>query len=492
MSYVLAIDQSTSATKAILFDLEGKVIDRESREHRQIYPRPHWAEHDAEEIWRNVLTVTREIARRQSAKLNAAIALAITNQRETIVVIDRHTGEPLHHAIVWHCRRGAPLCEKLVAAGYDTMVHEKTGLKLDTYFSASKLRWLTEEHPSIRRQLENGQALLGTMDTYLIYRLTKGNVFATDPTNASRTLLYDTRRLHWDQELCELFHVPMRALPEVRESFARFGETDLEGILPIELPIHGVMGDSQASLFALGGYEVGSGKATFGSGTSILINVGDRLLHFDKNSVTALAWVRNGCPTYSLEGIINYSAASVAWLKDQLGLIEDAQQTESLARAVEDNAGVYLVPAFSGLSAPYWRSDARAAIFGMTSHTRKEHIVRAALEAIAYQIRDVLETMRVATPFIPRMLYVDGGPTRNRFLMQFTADITGYELRVSEVTESSARGAAMAALLGLGKFQSLAELSVHPSEGEIYLPEMPAEQAQQLYAGWQAAVKRVL
>lgn len=492
MSYVLAIDQSTSASKAVLFDSAARVVDRASREHRQIYPQPHWVEHDVEEIWNNVLAVTLEIARRQSEKLNSTIALAITNQRETIVVFDRRTGTPLHNAIVWQCRRGAPLCDRLDAAGHGTTVREKTGLKLDTYFSGSKLLWLTETFPNIRRQLEDGQAVVGTIDTYLIHRLTQGEVFATDPTNASRTLLYDVRRLDWSDELCELFNVPRHALPEVRESFDHFGKTSLEGLLPKELPICGVMGDSQASFFAQGCYDLGLGKATFGSGTSILINAGERFFPPDNNSLTAIAWVRDGRPTYALEGIINYSSATVAWLKDQLGLIHNAEQTESLARAVEDNAGVYLVPAFSGLSAPYWRSDARAAIVGMTSHTRKEHVVRAALESIAYQIRDVLEMMRETTDLTPRVLFVDGAPTRNRFLMQFTADITGLELRVAQVADSSARGAAMAAMLGMGLVNSFDELAVIRGELQIFRPEMPADRVQKLYTGWQAAVKRVL
>jgi glycerol kinase len=492
MTHVLAIDQSTSATKAVLFDATGRAVDIAVREHRQIFPQPGWVEHDAEEIWQNVLAVVRDIAARQPDKIKSAIALAITNQRETIVVFDRQTGRPLHNAIVWQCRRGAPICERLAVDGHAESVHSKTGLKLDTYFSASKLKWLADADASLHRKLEDGTALIGTIDAYLVYRLTEGAVFATDHTNASRTLLFDIRRLRWDEELCSIFGVPMHSLPEVRESFGSFGETCVGRVLPTKLPICGVMGDSQASLFAQGCFEPGTGKATFGSGTSVLINSGDRFEPSADQSVTALAWVRDGHPTYASEGLINYSSATVTWLKDQLGLIRTAAETEQLAEAVADNDGVYLVPSFAGLSAPYWKPEARAAIVGMTGSTRKEHIVRAALESIAYQIRDVLEMMRAHANVVPRMLYADGGPTRNRFLVQFTADITGAELRVADVAESSARGAALAAMLGTGAVHSLAELSELPRESKVYRRQTSAEKADALYAGWQQAVKRVL
>jgi glycerol kinase len=508
MTHILAIDQSTSATKAVLFDGVGHIVDRAAREHRQIYPQAGWVEHDADEIWQNLLTVVTELVLRQGDNLANAAGVAITNQRETFVVFDRRSGRPLHNAIVWQCRRGDSICSELRAAGLEGAISNKTGLKLDTYFSAPKLKWLIGEMAELANHVHRGEAVVGTMDSYLIYRLTEGAEFATDPTNASRTLLYDIRRQRWDEELCYTFDVPMRALAEVRESFSRFGETDFGGILLKKLPICGVMGDSQASLFAQRCYEPGMAKATFGSGTSVLLNVGDQFGSWDGQScpspvtdkivrptvgsVTALAWLRDGHPVYALEGIINYSSATIAWLKDQLGLISDVAETASLARAVENNGGVYFVPAFSGLSAPYWSPGARAAIVGMTAHTRKEHIVRAALEAIAYQIRDVLETMRSEAGVMPRVLYADGGPTRNEFLMQFTANITGLELLVSEVAESSAWGAAIAGLLGLSVVESLAGLAELPRETLSYKPKMDPAAACDLYSGWQAAVKRVL
>jgi glycerol kinase len=490
--YLLALDQSTSATKAILFDARGKVLDRASRDHKQIYPRPGWVEHDAAEIWQNVLAAVRELAGRNPGQFKQLAGLSITNQRETILVYDRITGCPLHNAIVWQCRRGDPICQTLRTQGHDDLVRGKTGLKIDTYFSASKLKWLIAEKPDLAAKLKSGDALIGTMDAYLIYRLTGGKVFATDFTNASRTLLFDIGKLRWDAELCALFDVPPRALPDVRESAAQFGDTDLGGILPKRVPIRGVMGDSQAALFAQRCFRPGMAKATFGTGTSVLLNVGGKFRTSKKGAVTALAWVWQGQPTYAYEGLINFSAATLEWLKNQLGLIQNVSEVEALATSIPDNGGVYLVPAFAGLSAPYWSPDARAAIVGMTAHTSKAHIVRAALESIAYQIRDVLEMMRTDAKLELQNLHADGGPTQNKFLMQFTADMTGAELKVSEVAESSAWGAAMSGLLGLGLCQSLDDLAALPHETKEFEPQMDAARATRLHQGWRAAVKRVL
>jgi len=492
MSLLLAIDQSTSATKAVLFDATGKVLDKSSLEHRQIYPQPGWVEHDADEIWYQTLASIRDVAKCNPARLSKLVGVSITNQRETIVVFDRRTGHPLHNAIVWQDRRGDPLCRKLVRQGRENFVRRKTGLKIDTYFSASKLRWLVENKPVIAAKLKNGQALIGTIDAYLIYRLTAGKVFATDYTNASRTLLFDIGKLKWDAALCKLFKVPMSTLPEVHESAAQFGETDAGGILPRRLPIVGVMGDSQASLFAQRCYQPGAAKATFGTGTSVLLNVGDRLRVSRKGAVTALAWVWQGKPTYAFEGLINFSAATIAWLKNQLGLISDANEIEKMATSIKDNGGVYLVPAFAGLSAPYWSPEARAAIVGMTAFTKREHIIRAAQEAIAYQIRDVLDMMRADAGIRLRSLHADGGPTRNNFLMQFTADLTRTELKVAEIAESSAWGAAMNGLLGLGIYKSLDKLATLPRPQKIFRPRMKPAAAKRLHEGWQRAVQRVL
>jgi glycerol kinase len=492
MSLILALDQSTSATKAILFDARGRVLDQAARNHRQIYPQPGWVEHDAGEIWQNVLTVIGEIARRNRAKLAQLAAVSITNQRETVVVFDRKTGQPLHHALVWQDRRGDALCARLRRQGHGPGVLRKTGLKIDTYFSASKIRWLVEHQPALAARLKRGDAVIGNMDAYLVHRLTGGRVFATDFTNASRTLLFDIGKLRWDAALGRLFKVPAGALPEVRESAAQFGETDAGGRLPRRVPIIGVMGDSQASLFAQRCYQPGTAKATFGTGTSVLLNIGDRLRVSETGAVTALAWVWQGRPTYAFEGLINFSAATIEWLKNQLGLIHSAGEVERLALSVPDNGGVYLVPAFAGLSAPYWSPDARAAIIGLTAFSGKAHLVRAAQEAIAYQLRDVLDMMRADAGVKLRSLHADGGPTRNKFLMQFTADLAGVELQVSEVAESSAWGAAMNGLLGLGQYSSLAELTALPRKEIRFQPKMKAVTVKQFHDGWRAAVKRVL
>ena len=492
MSVILAIDQSTSATKAVLFNARGKVLDQASRSHEQIYPQPGWVEHNAEEIWKNVLAVAGELARRNRAKMAKLIGLSITNQRETVLPFDRKTGRPLHRALVWQDRRGDALCGRLNQQGHGPEVSRKTGLKIDAYFSASKLRWLIENKPALAAGLRRGDAVIGTIDAYLVHRLTNGEVFATDFTNASRTLLFDIDKLHWDEFLCRLFKVPMVALPEVRESASSFGQTNINGILPKSVPIVGVMGDSQAALFAQRCYQPGMAKATFGTGTSVLLNVGDRFRVSEKGAVTALAWVWQGKPTYALEGLINYSAATIEWMKNQMRLIQGASEVEQLALSVPDNGGVYFVPAFAGLSAPHWSPKARAAITGMTAYTQREHIVRAAQEAIAYQIRDVLDMMAADSGIKLRALHADGGPTRNHFLMSFTADVTRTPLKVLAVPEASAWGAAMNGLLGLKVYNSMNELARLDGETSVFLPNMKPGKVKQLHDGWIAAVKRAL
>jgi glycerol kinase len=492
MNYILAVDQSTSATKALVYDVTGKLIDKASLDHQQIYPQPGWVEHDAESIWQNTLSVLKTVVERNGALVGDLLCLSIANQRETIVVFDRKTGEPLHNAIVWQCRRGDPICTALVEAGHSDTVRRRTGLKIDTYFSGSKLKWLVQNKPEIREKLSSGDALAGTVDTYLMYRLTGGETFATDHTNASRTLLYDIGRLCWDEELCGLFEVPSKALPQVRESSSRYGETDIEDLLDSPIPICGVMGDSQASLFAQRCFNPGMAKVTFGTGSSILLNIGGDLRFSESGAVSTIAWVYNGKPTYAFEGIINYSGATIAWLKNQLELIDDASQTEEMATAVQDNGGVYLVPAFSGLSAPYWSQTARAAILGLTAHSTKNHVVRASLESIAYQIRDALDMMRDEADVALKSIHADGGATANRFLMQFTADMLGLELRASEVPEFSPLGAALSGALGMGVYGSLDELTDLAFESTSYTATTDRAVAEEYYGGWMEAVRRVL
>ena len=440
MKVILAIDQSTSATKAILFDVRGKLLDKVSLPHQQHYPQPGWVEHDAEQIYDNTLATIRQLLDRNKSLLPNISYLSITNQRETVVVFDRATGRPLHRAIVWQCRRGDAVCAELRQAGYEQRILKATGLKIDSYFPAPKLKWLLDNKTEIRKQVAAGQAAIGTIDAYLIYRLTGGKVFATDATNASRTLLYDIGSLRWDADICGLFGVPVSALPEVRPCDADYGATDAGGAIARGIPIRGVMGDSQAALFAQRCFAPGMAKVTFGTGSSILLNVGGSFTLPAGGVVTTVAWLVGGKCTYAFEGIINCTGATIAWLKDQLGLIADPAETETLARTLSDNGGVYLVPAFVGLGAPYWNTDARAAIVGLTQHSSRAHVARAALESIAYQIRDALEDMVAQSPARLSVVHGDGGMVANKFLMQLVADITGLPVRASALPELSALG----------------------------------------------------
>lgn len=492
MSIILALDQSTSATKALLFDTEGTLLDKAAIEHRQYYPQPGWVEHDAEEIFQNTLRVCSALLEKNPSVQGDLLCLSLTNQRETIVVFDRETGAPLHHAIVWQCRRGDLICEDLVRAGHARRVQQSTGLKIDTYFPASKLKWLFDNQPGILQRVGAGEALIGTIDTYLIYRLTRGQVFASDSTNASRTLLYDIGHLRWDDELCELFGVPMAALPEVRESSAQFGETDLGGLLANPIPICGVMGDSQAALFAERCLVPGSAKVTFGTGSSVLLNIGDQFKLSERGIVTTIGWVHRGRVTYAFEGIINFTGATIQWLRDQLQLIASAAETEALARMVADNGGVYVVPAFVGLSAPYWRADVKGAIVGLTPAATKAHVVRAALESIAYQVKDVLDLMAEDARVDLQFVHADGGAVRNRFLMQFTADMVRRTIRASDLPELSALGAVLSGALGMGIYRSPEELEALPQRFLDYEPMMEDRLVEKYYAGWRAAVRQVL
>ncbi|GFE87747.1 FGGY family carbohydrate kinase [Steroidobacter agaridevorans] len=492
MKAVLSIDQSTSATKALLVDPSGAVLARAGRDHRQHYPQPGWVEHDAEEIWANVLATVRELQQSGACSGIEISAISIANQRETVVIFDRVTGAPVHPAMVWQCRRGDELCAEQLRRGRDSTVRARTGLRIDGYFSASKLQWLVQERPDIARRLQNAEVLIGTMETYLIYRMTRGQVFATDPSNASRTLLFDIHQRAWDEDLCSWWQVPSCALAEVRDCDAQFGESTLDGLLPYAVPIRGVMGDSQAAMFAQGCFEPGSAKATFGSGTSVLVNVGSSPARSTRGAVASLAWVQGGRVTYALEGIINFSAATMNWLRDQLGLFVTLEEAERLAQAAGERNEVYLVPAFAGLGAPYWRDAARAAIVGLSAHSHRGHIVRAALEAIAFQLRDVIEMLQAEAGVAVSELRCDGGATRSDPLMQFTADVLGIELRLPRHPECSAIGAAMMGMLGIGWYPSPQAMRELTSEAHAYRRKMSPDEADCRYRGWQRAVQQVL
>lgn len=489
---VLAIDQSTSSTKAMLFTADGQLLDQEILLHRQIYPNGGWVEHDAVEIYNNTLKTASDLLKRYTGEWNKLLALSITNQRETFVVFDRETGQPLHNAIVWQCRRGDEICKQLISANKEEVVNNLTGLKIDTYFPASKLRWLLDSRPDLREKLKNGFALFGTIDTYLIYRLTGGKVYATDHTNASRTLFYDIDKLAWSEELCDVFGLEFNKLPEIRESTAWYGDTDLDNFLPRRIPIFGVMGDSQAALFAQRCFNPGDAKVTFGTGSSILLNIGHEKCLSHRGTVTALAWVLDGQPTYAYEGIINFTGATISWLRDQLQLIDNPEETETLAQSVSDSDGVYFIPAFVGLSAPYWRSDVRAAIMGITPSTTRAHVVRAALESIGYIVTDVLMALGEDAGVNLSMIHADGGAVRNAFLMQFVADLNQIKVRAAVSPELSALGAVLSGCLGQKIYTSLEDLQNLTSGFIEYRATIPPAHASKLIAGWQIAVQQIL
>jgi glycerol kinase len=488
----LAIDQSTSATKTMLFGFDGRLLDQEALPHKQIYPQAGWVEHDANEIYSNTLKTASVLLNRHSETINNLMALSITNQRETFVIFDRESGKPLCNAIVWQCRRGDEYCQKLVASGSEAYIHDLTGLKVDTYFPASKLRWLLDNRPDLKARLKDGTALFGTIDTYLIYRLTDGKVYATDHTNASRTLFFDIEKLDWSHELCDAFGFDFGLLPEVRESSAWFGDTEMGGTLDRRIPICGVMGDSQAALFAQRCFSPGSAKVTFGTGSSILLNIGHEKRLSKSGTLTALAWVLNDKPTYAYEGIVNYSGATISWLRDQLQLISDPAETEQLAESVLNTDGVYFVPAFVGLNAPYWRSDVRAALMGMTPSTNRAHVVRAALESIAFVVTDALNALCDDSGFQLSEIQADGGAVRNKFLMQFVSDINHIKVKAAQTPELSALGAVLNGFLGLQVYSSLEELQTIASDFDEYLPVMEKDRVSILLDGWHAAVSQVL
>lgn len=492
MSLILTIDQSTSATKSLLFDSTGCVLDRETREHTQHYPKPGWVEHDAEEIWLNLLSTVSALLTRQRDRVDEISGVSITNQRETIVIFDSETGEPLYPAIVWQCRRSEEICAALDADGHGEFIHQRTGLRLDPYFSGSKLLWMIKNNAELQSKLTSKKALIGTIDTYLNYRLTKGKVFATDSTNASRTLLYNIHSLQWDEELCSFWQVPITALPEVRESSAFFGETDFAGVIGKSLPIVGIIGDSQAALFAQHCLAPGDAKATLGTGSSVLLNIGSTPRFSSKGVLTSLAWVYKGEPTYAFEGIIINSASTLTWLQKQLGLAKDIAEMAELAANVSDSAGVYLVPAFSGLGLPHWEPSARGAIVGLSNHSDRRHISRAALDSIGYQLRDVLEVMQSESGVSLNKLRVDGGPTANSQLMQFIADMLGTELLVSETPECSALGATKMGLLTLGIYPTFAALANDKQSSCVFSAHMPDDDVNWLVKGWRNAVRQVL
>ena len=488
-SFILSVDQSTSATKAVLFNEQAGVVDRMSREHAQIYPRPGWVEHDSEEIMANTLAVIGDMVRLHG-DLNIK-ALAITNQRETVVVWDRTTGKPVYNAIVWQCNRGADYCGQLRSEGWEERIREKTGLIIDPYFSATGIRWILENVPGAREKAVKGELLFGTTDSWLIWNLTGGSVHATDYSNASRTMLFNINTLEWDKELMDHMGIPGDMAPRVLCSDELFGETTAGGAFSDPVPVTGVMGDSHAALFGQLCFSPGMAKATYGTGSSIMMNIGDSPLKSGQGLVTSVGYGIGKRVFYVFEGNIHCTGATIKWLKDNLELIGSASETDAIASSVETTEGVYLVPAFGGLGAPYWNHQARAVLCGMTFRTKKAHVVRAALEAIAYQVRDLVDLMKEQSALHDIELRVDGGPVKNNFLMQFQADMLGGVINRSNVEEASASGVMMAAGLYLKWWQSPNELE-ELRRGELIKCSMPATRSDGLYAGWKSAVSRTL
>jgi glycerol kinase len=488
---ILALDQGTTATTAILFGPAGEVLARASSEFTQHYPQPGWVEHDAVEIWDTSRRVMAEALASSGLSPSALKGIGITNQRETAVVWDRATGRPVHRAVVWQSRQTAEICARLKAEGREPLFHERTGLVLDPYFSGTKVRWILDQQEDRQRQAEAGDLAFGTIDSWLLHRMTGGRVHATEPTNASRTLLYDIHRQQWDEELLSILQVPAAVLPEVRPSSGVFGETvGIEGV-PDGVPIAGIAGDQQAALFGQGCWEAGMAKNTYGTGAFLVLHTGDKPVISERGLLTTLCCDARGGAAYALEGSIFVAGAAVQWLRDELGFVQHAADTEALARSVPDTAGVYLVPAFAGLGAPWWDPDARGAIVGLTRGAGRAHIVRAALEGIAYQTRDVVDVMNEESGVPLRELRVDGGATANNFLMQFQADILGVPVDRPRLLDTTAAGAALLAGLAVGVWASADALRGTRDRDRLFEPAMAHEQRQRLHAGWQAAVARV-
>ncbi|HEY9897640.1 MAG TPA: glycerol kinase GlpK [Pantanalinema sp.] len=487
--YVLAIDQGTTGSTVLLFDRDGRVAGRAYREVTQHYPQPGWVEHDASEIWRGVQEAIDTCLQAAGATSDAIAGIGITNQRETVVVWDRETGEPVHRAIVWQCRRTAGMCDALRQEGLVDFFASKTGLVLDAYFSGTKLAWLLDRMPGLRERAERGEVLFGTIDSYLLWRLSGGARHATDFSNASRTMLFNLSTLDWDPEILERLVIPRAMLPEVLPNSGEFARTVAHGRLGAGIPVSGMAGDQQAALFGQRCWEEGMGKNTYGTGCFLLVNTGDRPIFSRNRLLTTIAWQIGGKTVYALEGSVFSAGATIQWLRDGLGLISSASQTEALARSVPDTGGVYLVPAFVGLGAPHWDPYARGTIVGITRGTTRAHLVRSALESIAFQSADLIEGMQADTGRAIRELRVDGGASANDFLMQFQADVLGLPVRRAAVVESTAWGAAMLAGLGVGFWQS-PEAIPAPAGLMTFESAMAEASRAPLRAAWKRAVSR--
>ena len=487
--YILALDQGTTSSRAIIYNREGTIVKIAQKEFTQIYPKAGWVEHDPMEIWGSQSGVASEILATTGITAEEIAAIGITNQRETTIVWEKQTGKPVYNAIVWQCRRTAGICDELKASGMEKYIRENTGLVLDAYFSGTKVKWILDNVEGARQKAQNGELLFGNVDTWLIWNLTKGKVHVTDYSNASRTMLFNIKELKWDEYILTKLDIPASMLPAVKPSSAVYGVTDAK-ILGAEIPIAGDAGDQQAALFGQACYSPGMVKNTYGTGCFMLMLTGEKLVHSENGLLTTIAWGVNNKVEYALEGSIFIAGAAIQWLRDGLKIIYDAKDSDYFATKVPDSLGVYVVPAFVGLGAPYWDMYARGAILGLTRGTTTNHIIRATLESIAYQTRDVLEVMRTDSGIGLRELRVDGGACANDFLMQFQSDILGVPVERPEIIETTALGAAYLAGLAVGFWKDQSMIAEQRKVNRKFRPYMSDDKKEKLYAGWKKAVKR--
>ena len=490
--YIMALDQGTTSSRAILFDKEGNIIATSQKEFTQIYPKPGWVEHNAMEIWGSQSGVMREVLETNSISPNEIAAIGITNQRETTIVWDKNTGKPIYNAIVWQCRRTSEICDEIEANGYKDMIKDKTGLILDAYFSGTKIKWILDNVEGAREKAENGELLFGTVDTWLIWNLTRGKVHVTDYSNASRTMLYNIKELKWDDEILELLNIPKSMLPKVKPSSCIYGNTDEQMLAGAQIPIAGCAGDQQSALFGQTCFEEGSAKNTYGTGCFMLMNTGEKPVESKNGLLTTIAWGVDGKVEYALEGSIFVGGAVIQWLRDELKILYNAKQSEFYATSVEDTNGVYVVPAFTGLGAPHWNMYARGCVMGLTRGANREHLVRASLESIAYQVKDVLHAMEEDSGLKLAGLKVDGGASANNFLMQFQSDILDTNINRPKVVETTALGAAYLAGLAVGFYSSKDDIKNSWIIDKEFKPNMEEAKRANLYKGWKKAVQRSL
>lgn len=489
-TYILALDQGTSSSRALLFDQAGRVVQQVSQAFAQHYPQPGWVEHAPADLWQSQLTVAQQVLQRAAVQPQHVAAIGLTNQRETTLLWDRDSGEPIYPAIVWQCRRTAPFVETLRAQGWENDVRQRTGLVLDAYFSATKIRWLLDNVQGARQRASAGKLAFGTVDTWLLYKLSGGTLHCTDYSNASRTMLYNIHSRSWDAEILRALEIPDSLLPEVRDSSGHFGTTIPAYFDGVSLPIGGVIGDQQGALFGQACFTSGMVKNTYGTGSFVLMHSGDRPGQPPQGLLTTIAWGLNGHVTYALEGSIFATGSTMQWLRDELRILDTTAESATLAASVPDTNGVYLVPAFTGLGSPHWDMYARGLLIGLTRGTNRAHIIRAALEAMAYQTRDVLEAMTAATGIQVPVLRVDGGATTNDVLLQLQSDILQIPVQRPQVAETTALGAAYLAGLAVGYWQDQQQIAAHWHADRVYHPQMSAVRSAHLYRGWQEAVRR--